>query len=143
MMMQQTAAKLRRSLIAHERLCKYPYVDSVGKITIGIGYNLSDRGMDDEWINQQYDRDVSFFYNKLSDDFPWFRKLNSDRQIVLVDMAFMGYKKLCTFVRMFDALEKQDYKLAALEMLRSRWAGQVKSRATKLSYAMLTGTYDI
>lgn len=143
MMMPDITAKLRRSLIAHEQLRHFPYVDTVGKITIGIGYNLTDRGIDDDWINTQYSRDVSFFYNKLREDFPWFAQLNDDRQIVLIDMCFMGYKHFCTFTKLIDALSKSDYKQAALEMLDSEWAQQTKNRATTLANAMLTGVYDI
>jgi hypothetical protein len=39
--------------VQHEEFRNFPYIDSVGKITIGIGFNLSDRGIDDEWINKQ------------------------------------------------------------------------------------------
>ena len=143
MLTPEALAKLRRSLISHEKLRHFPYTDSVGKITIGIGYNLSDRGMDDDWINAQYDRDVSFFYSSLMQDYPWYAKLSHDRQIVLIDMSFMGYKRLRGFKRMLDALEREDYKQAALEMLDSQWAKQVKGRATQLANAMLTGVYEI
>jgi lysozyme len=143
MMTPEMAAKLRRSLILHEKLKHFPYTDTVGKITIGIGYNLSDRGIDDEWINKQYNADVSYFYNQLYNDFPWFKDLNMDRQIVLVDMSFMGYKHFLSFQKMLAALAKGDYKDAAMNMLDSKWAQQVKSRATQLASAMLTGVYDI
>lgn len=134
--------KLRRSLVTHEEYKKYPYVDTVGKITIGIGYNLTDRGIDDEWINTQYERDVNYFYNQLS-HFDWFQQLTIDRQIVLIDMAFMGWKKFLTFNKMIDAISKGDYKQASFEMLNSKWAEQVKSRAAVLAQAMLTGVYII
>src|SRR2546427_7676812 len=38
---------------------KFPYVDTVGKVTIGIGYNLTDRGMPDEWINTRSEEHTS------------------------------------------------------------------------------------
>ena len=136
-------AKLKRSIVLHESYEKFPYVDTVGKITIGIGYNLTDRGIDDEWIIKQYNNDVNYFYNRLSTDFPWFNNLNEDRQIVLIDMAFMGYKHFCSFKKMLWALSKEDYKLAALEMLNSKWANQVKSRAVALAQAMQSGIYEI
>ena len=40
---------------------------------------------------------------------------------------------------MWAAIEDEDYHNAAKEMLDSRWANQVKSRATKLAHAMHTG----
>jgi len=135
-------AKLKRSLVLHESLSKYPHLDSVGKITIGIGYNLTDRGISDDWINMQFQQDVSYFYLQLS-QFPWFLDLTTDRQIALIDMSFMGWKKFLTFNKMLQALSIHDYKQAAFEMLNSKWAEQVKGRATTLAHAMITGVYEI
>lgn len=143
MMTQPMMDKLKRSLVKHEGYEKFPYLDSVGKITIGIGYNLSDRGIDDEWINKQYLTDINYFYNHLLQDFPWFKELNQDRQIVLIDMCFMGYKKFLSFKKLIDALSRHDYKVASFEMINSKWATQVKGRASTLAHAMLTGTYMI
>ena len=142
MMTVEMMAKLRRSLIKHEDFKNFPYIDTVGKITIGIGYNLSDRGLSDEWINKQFLEDIQFFYDKLS-QFDWFQDLTLDRQIVLVDMAFMGMKRFMSFKRMISALENHDYNKAADEMLDSKWATQVGQRAITLSNAMRSGVYNI
>lgn len=141
-MTPEMKAKLRRSLVHHESYEKFPYTDTVGKITIGIGYNLSDRGLSDEWINNQYQADVDYFYGQLL-AFPWFEQLTSDRQIILIDMAFMGWKKFLTFDKMLNALLTHDYKKAAFEMINSKWAEQVKGRAAALAHGMLTGVYEI
>jgi len=134
--------KLRRSLIQHEGNSNAPYIDSLGNITIGIGYNLSARGLTDEWINTQYEQDVAFFHRQLS-TFEWYEQLTLDRQIALIDMAFMGWKKFLTFKKMLRALLTHNYKQAAFEMLNSRWAEQVKGRAATLAQVMLTGVYNI
>lgn len=136
--------KLRRSLVYHEGIKKYPYSDtsSPPKITIGIGYNLTDRGIDDDWINTQYDKDVLYFYNQLS-TFEWYKHLTQDRQIILIDMCFMGWKKFLTFDQMILAISQGDYEKAAEEMLNSEWASQVKDRATVLAEGMRTGVYEI
>ncbi len=104
-------AKIRRSVIHHEGIKTFPYPDSMGNITIGIGYNLSSRGVTDEWINAEYNADVNYFYHQLL-TFPWFENLNLDRQIVLIDMAFMGWKRFLEFEKMIDYLSKGDYKNA-------------------------------
>lgn len=142
MMTPEMSAKLRRSLILHEGYSKQPYLDTMGKITIGIGYNLSDRGLPDEWIQSQYEDDVAYFFNQLS-TFPWFHELNEDRQIILIDMSFMGWKKFLTFKRMIGALENKDYQKAGIEMLDSRWAKQVGGRAVLLANAMIKGIYIV
>lgn len=133
--------KLRKSLIQHEGYRNFPYLDTIDKITIGIGCNLSDCGIDDEWINRRYQMDVNFFFNRLS-SFDWFHSLNEDRQIVLIDMAFMGWKKFLGFTELLDALERHDYARAAEEMLDSEWASQVKDRAVSLAQGMLSGVYN-
>lgn len=142
MMTVEMLEKLKKSLVAHEDYRKFPYVDSVGKITIGIGYNLSDRGIDDGWINTQYQKDVLYFYNQLM-EFKWYQTLNADRQIILIDMAFMGWKKFLGFKKMINAISKGDFKGAAFEMLNSKWAEQVKGRSASLAQGMLTGVYNI
>lgn len=136
-------AKLKRSLILHEGLRNLPYVDTLGNITIGIGYNLSARGLDDDWINSQYSHDVDYFYNQLNSDYIWFANLDTDRQIVLVDMCFMGYKKFQEFTEMLAALASADYVEAARQMLASEWATQVKGRALQLAQAMSSGIYNV
>lgn len=137
----ELSLKLRKSLINNEGYRNYPYVDSTGHLTIGIGYNLTDRGLDDDWINAQYQRDVEYFYIRLH-EFPWFANLNLDRQIVLIDMAFMGWKSFLSFRKMLASLELGDYKNASREMLQSKWAIQVKGRAVLLAKAMETGVYS-
>lgn len=140
---QDMFAKLKRSLIKHEGRENFAYIDTMGNLTIGIGYNLSIRGLSDAWIDDTFLTDCVYFYRLLLHDFSFFRSINEDRQIVLVDMAFMGYKKLLEFEKMFAALEKQDYKAAAQEMLNSEWAAQVKGRAIELAEAMERGIYDV
>jgi lysozyme len=142
MMTAEQKAKLKRSVTKHEGRTNFVYPDTLGNLTIGIGYNLSQRGLDDEWVDSQYDKDVAYFYSKLC-EFPWFHLLSEDRQIVLIDMAFMGWKHFVEFTKMFEALEKRDYTKAAQEMLESKWAQQVQSRASDLAYAMHTGVYNV
>jgi lysozyme len=142
MMTKEQFLKVKKSLILHEAERSYPYVDTVGKITIGIGYNLSDRGIDNDWIEKQFQEDVEYFYDQLC-EFPWYHLLNEDRQIILIDMAFMGWKKFLEFDKMIHALEKNDYELAAQEMLNSKWAEEVKDRAVQLSYGMREGIYNV
>lgn len=129
-------AALKQLLILHEGYKKFPYKDTEGNITIGIGYNLSDRGLPDSWINQQYDQDVHYFHQRLSEDYPWFNELSDARKMVLIDMCFMGYKKIAGFKQMIKALSEGDYQTAAEEMLDSQWAREVKGRATMLADMM-------
>ncbi len=142
LMTPEMSAKLKRSVVNHEGRKKFPYLDTLGNITLGIGYNLSARGICDEWIDNQFGEDAEFFYMTLMQN-AWFQKLNQDRKIVLIDMCFMGVKKFMTFKKMIEALKKNDFELAADEMLNSDWAAQVKERAVVLAKAMREGVYNV
>ena len=55
-------------------------------------------------------------------------------------MAFnLGVPRLCKFKNMWAAIHEKDFDTAAEEMLDSRWAEQVKGRATELAEMMKTG----
>ena len=142
MMQPEQIAKLKQSLVLHEGRKNFPYTDSIGKLTIGIGYNLTDRGVSDHWIDHQFMQDIQYFHDQLSQLSFW-SQLNDDRQVILIDMAFMGWKKFMSFKRMLGALEREDYQLAADEMLDSKWASQVGNRAKQLSNGMILGVYDV
>jgi lysozyme len=143
MMSADMKSRLKLLLIQHEGYRNYVYSDSVGKLTIGIGYNLSDRGVSDGWINQQYDEDVDYFYTTLSETYEWFNDLNEIRQMALIDMCFMGLKKFKSFNKMLVALSHHDYDQAAHEMLDSVWARQVGKRANDLAELMIHGHLEV
>ena len=69
-----------------------------------------------------------------------FDALDFARKTVMVNMAFnLGRKKLSTFHATLAAVNAGDYQSAALHMLASRWATQVKGRARELAKRMSTG----
>ena len=43
----------------HEGVSVYPYADTVGKITIGVGRNLSDRGLEADEIEALFATDCT------------------------------------------------------------------------------------
>ena len=139
MMPESMRQKVKNFIVGHEDCRNFPYIDTLGNITIGIGYNLTNRGMPDSWIIEQYEADVAYFYNQLFEDFTWFRTLDQNRQMVLLDMCCMGYKKFKEFTKMLNALAVYDYKTASQEMINSVWATETKSRAAQDAQVMLTG----
>lgn len=141
MMTTQMQLKLKQSLISHEGCKRFPYCDTVNKITIGIGYNLTARGLPDDVINTLYNQDVQYFYCQLS-EFEWFRKLNEDRQLVLLDMSFMGIKKLLGFEELIKAIIREDWEAAEKEILNSKWTEDVgEKRSTECANGMRTGIF--
>ena len=150
-------------LIAHEGLRLQVYQDTLGIDTIGIGRNLEDRGITKEeldWMDMPnmdavYEHgireadamylaqnDVQIVEEELLRAHPCVEDLDAVRQLVLVDMAFnMGVPRLCKFKKMWNAIHENKFDVAAKEMLDSRWANQVKSRAVKLANAMHNGEF--
>lgn len=67
-------------------------------------------------------------------------ELDLVRRAVLIDMLFnLGRTKLLKFRKFLAALRAGDYELASVEMLDSKWAGQVKGRAIELAEMMKKG----
>jgi len=148
-------------LIRDEGLELKVYKDTLGIDTIGAGRNLRDRpltvaqlqhlGLSD--MQDLYDNgitlygaryilriDVDIAERELITAHSCVEFLNAPRQMVCVNMAFnLGVPRLKLFINMWSAIHRKDYDRAAVEMLDSRWAEQVKGRATRLSDIMRTG----
>ena len=132
--------ELRKQIILHEGLELKPYADLGGKITIGVGRNLTDNGISAEESNILLDNDIDRSISELNLNFSWFCGLDDIRQRVLIDMCFnLGITKLKKFVLMLAAIEAKNYDLAASYMMQSIWAEQVGIRAIRLSKMMRTG----
>ena len=130
---------LRRQLIRHEGFRRWPYRDTVGKLTIGVGRNLDDVGLSDGEIRVLLDTDIGYRLRVLPRIFPWFAAQDDVRQRVLIDLSFMGIATLLGFTRMLAAWAVGDYATAAAELLDSRYARQVGSRAVTLAAMLRTG----
>jgi lysozyme len=120
---------------------KFPYTDTVGKLTIGIGHNLTDKGLTNDQIDKLLRDDVVEVVAYLS-TYPWFKTLDEIRQAVIINMTFnLGATGFSNFRNMIGFLAAGKYADAADEMLRSKWATQVGARATRLSLQLRTGQW--
>tara|TARA_R100000951_G_scaffold99934_2_gene90512 strand:+ start:771 stop:1187 length:417 start_codon:yes stop_codon:yes gene_type:complete len=134
--------KLAEQLKQHEGLRLKPYTDTVGKLTLGVGRNLEDKGITEQEALFMLNNDVDYFYKNIAKELPWIKNLDDARQNVLVNMAFnLGIAGLMTFKKMLLACEHGNFKIAATEMLNSKWAEQVGYRAVELSEQMRTGEF--
>ncbi len=126
--------------MSHEGLVLKPYRDTVGKLTIGYGRNLDDVGITKLEAEVLLDHDLAQAETECRRAFPWFPTLSDARQRVLVNMCFnLGLTRLKTFTRMLSAMADHDYVTASVEMLTSKWAAQVKNRASVLAKMMRDG----
>ena len=118
----------------HEGFRTYPYRDSVGKLTIGYGRNLEDRGINKDEATYLLESDVSDFTQQLKDRLYWFDSIHENAQLVLIDMAFnMGLNGLLSFHQTLEHIKNENYKAASITMLQSKWEKQVGNRAIELS----------
>ena len=133
-------AELREQLMRHEGRNLKPYADTVGKLTIGYGRNLTDVGISEAEAQMLLDHDIQTAESELLNVFPWAGGLDAIRLRVLIDMTFnLGIAGLRTFKRFLAAVESGDYHTAAADMLESRWARQVGKRAQTLAWMMRDG----
>lgn len=127
----------KEMLMRHEGYSGKLYKDSVGKYTIGYGRNIEDKGVSIDEANLMFDNDISDARNDCLHAFPWFADLDEPRQWVLINMCFnLGLTRLKGFHKFLGAVERGDYDTAAIEMLDSLWAKQVKGRARELAALM-------
>lgn len=132
--------RLKLQLVKHEGLRLKPYTDTVGKLTIGVGRNLTDRGISEDEAQTLLEHDINEAWRICQVLVPGFDGLPEPQQHALLDMAFnMGQPHLATFSRMLAAVNARDFNRAAAEMLESKWATQVGARARTLAALMRTG----
>ena len=131
--------KLRLQLMKHEGVKLFPYIDTVGKITIGVGRNLTDRGISSTVAFDMLDDDIDRCIHELS-SFDWFLGLNDVRKRAMIDMVFnLGLTRFLGFRKLIAAMSVSDFDEAAHQMIDSDWATQVGMRANTLANMVKNG----
>ena len=135
-----TRQQLVADLIRDEGERLKPYVDTVGKTTIGVGRNLTDVGISLDESRMLLARDVSRVLVEMAESFPWAAEMTENRQRVLANMLFnLGLTKLRGFKNTLKAMAEGRYQKAADGMRASKWARQVGDRAERLAVLMEQG----
>ena len=136
---------------------QFPYLDTDGNVTIGIGDNLTDRlgiktleeakkvypdGISYEDAVKDMQNKVTKLIASLRINIPFFDTLDDVRQSILVNMAYnMGISHLIGFRKMLMDLKAKKYWMAASEMRDSLWYKQLPKRAERLATMMATGDW--
>jgi lysozyme len=128
-------------VIRHEGKKNKPYLDTKGKLTIGVGRNLTDRGLSDDEIMFLLTNDLMDCAADLHMAFDWFESLDEVRTDVMLELCFnMGLTTLLEFEKMLAAMARKDYKTAAKELLDSQWRKDVgPTRSNVLANQLRTG----
>lgn len=136
-------AKLKAQLTVDEGRRALSYTDTVGKVTAGVGRNITDRPFSDDEIDLMLRNDIAIVEKELDRRLPWWREMAPARQNVLANMCFnLGIYRLLGFEHALTHMRAGQYDDAAREMLASKWARQVGARATRLAILMRTGEFQ-
>lgn len=140
------------SVTSHEGFRHKQYKDTNGW-SIGNGYSLTQnplhldkktivnfkrKGISEATSRKLVSNVCSQNKQLLEAKYEWFNKLSDARAMVLLDMSYnMG--SIDEFDKTLRYLNVGKTTLASQEMLRSRWARQVRHRAVELSQIMKSG----
>jgi|SRR5665811_1434779 len=123
------AAQMARE---NENLTRTPYHDTVGKITIGYGRNLEDKGITIPEAELMLANDVVEAHGVLQEEFGFYRGLSEIRQAVMMDLYHnMGLGGLLTFKKMLNAIQIGDFDEAARQLQDSKYYKQVGLRGQR------------
>jgi len=137
---------LKKRIRDHEGFIAKPYLDSLGKATIGYGHLITEEDNFEE--GKEYSKDELL---KLFDkDFEkaemgcnqlvgHILELHIEAKNIVTEMVFqLGTQGVRNFKNMISALEARDYQRASAEMLDSRWNVQTPNRCQSLAKIMST-----
>lgn len=128
------AQRLEEQLIMDEGLRLKPYRCTAGRLTIGVGRNLDDRGISRAEALVLLHNDITEAWGGVLAALPWAASAPEPVQQALVNMAFnLGLKGLLGFTQTLELMRLGRYAEAAQAMLGSKWARQVGARAERLA----------
>lgn len=136
--------KLKSQLLKHEGFVSPAYQDSEGYWTIGIGRLIDERkggGITEDEAYFLLTNDIERA-ETWARTYAWYDDLDEVRQNVVVEMIFnLGPRRFAGFKKMIAAIEREDWKEAAVQALNSKWASQVGNRALRLAEMMRSGRW--
>ena len=140
-MTSELMTRSKDQLLKHEGLRLKPYRCSAGKLTIGVGRNLEDRGITKDEALMMLDNDIRQCEEQLISRIgSVYKGLDEVRKSVLINMCFnLGIGGLLEFKNTLAFISSEDWERAANNMLVSKWAKQVGRRAIELAEMMRKG----
>lgn len=112
----------------------------IGKITIGVGRNLQDKGLSDACISLMLQEDIIEAIQGACSTFgsPLFSRASAPRQHALVSLIFqLGIGGVAKFKKTIELVKKEKWAEAASEAKNSLWFTQTPQRAKRV-LAMLS-----
>ena len=137
---------LKKRIREHEGYRDRPYLDSLGKATIGFGHLITEEDEFEE--GKQYPKeqllklfDKDFAKAEMGADqlVGHIQELHIEAKNIVTEMVFqLGTQGVRNFRNMISALHDRDYQRASAEMLDSRWHAQTTNRCESLAKIMAT-----
>lgn len=126
--------KAIKMLAAEEGRRKFPYRCTAGKLTIGVGRNIEDRGISYATMDQMLTEDIEISLEASRHIFgPLFETFTQNRQLAILGMIFqLGEARFRTFSETIKAIKAGDWDAAAERAGNSLWAKQTPQRAARV-----------
>ena len=114
-----------------------PYYCPSGKMTIGYGHNLNSKGITKNQAEDLLYSDLLESVDGLKTHYPSLAKKASFIRGICYDMIFnLGIEGFGNFKKFIEALLADDIGKACLELVDSKWFGQVGNRSKMLFIAL-------
>lgn len=151
-------SEIFKRLEFHEGFRAKKYHCSAGKLTQGIGHNLTDNPLTKEEVSyikdlENWTHDDAVFIlaidvreckRLLTNLVKGYSFLDDERQYALLDMCFqLGPLKLLKFRKMLAAIQVHDWSEASKQCLDSNYAKQTPNRAKRIANLLKTGIWRI
>jgi lysozyme len=138
-MLPEVRQKLKNLLVKHIEYRQFPYVDINSNLIVGLGRNLSKRGISTSEAFPLLEDDIFYFNSKLDYYFDFFRSLSDNRKCILIVLCFdLGINGLLEYPDMLEAIQTGDYEKAAVEIMNSKAAQNKPDNYHNLAYVMRT-----
>lgn len=136
--------KAKKMLIRDEGMRHKLYKCSAGKLTIGVGRNIEDRGISDETARQMLQEDIGLCLETAYKIFgSVFSNLTENRQLAIVNMIFnLGELRFSKFTNTILAIQTGDFVSAANHARQSAWYNQVGERAERVLELLEHDSFD-
>jgi lysozyme len=132
--------RLMQELTRDEGRRLLPHTDIRGRLTIGVGRNLTDIGISEAECDMLLGTDIDCTTAELDQYLPWWRTLDCQRQRVLLNMTFhLGITRVLRFEEALAAMQMGHWEAAARLMLSIGRGWATVERAKRLSQAISTG----
>ena len=132
-------AALTAELTTDEGKRNQVYFDTLGLATIGIGRELTRKGLSDSEVDYLFTNDVDACASIMDQELPWWRNLPQGAQRCMINLCFMGWGSFSQFHHFLTHMEnlattfsQSELDNAVAELKNSKWWNQVGLRGPRV-----------